>query len=158
MHSYLVNYLPIITKTNLNRCLGKPELEEHFKSLKTLQVQFANVANSQEKDQEEVRRLRELNARYEGEVASFRERETLKANVKTLEKKKAWMVYQEENKRYQEANKTATELKEAYESAAASFQPLEQKIARQERAVSKTQEGQRAKVSHFCSPIPTYWS
>ena len=126
---------------------GQPELEENFKKLKKLQIDYGQAANAQDKEQEEVRRLRALNARYEGEVNTFRERETLKTSVKNMEKKKCWMVYTEEKLQYDDANDAAEKLVDAYKTAAASFKPLEQKIAKQEQSVTRTQEAQKLKVA-----------
>ena len=60
---------------------GNPQREEDFNTLKKLQHQFGQVSNSQEKDEEEVRKLREENARFENEVKNYRE-----VTIKALEK------------------------------------------------------------------------
>lgn len=125
---------------------GNPELEEKFKNLKRLQVEYGSVSSNQDKDEEEVRKLREENARSEGEVKSFREREKLKCTVKTMEKKKAWMVYQEEAKQYEQRNKAAEELQQEYDRAAARFKPLEKKISQQDNLITRTKEALRNKV------------
>ena len=48
-------------------------MEEDFDKLKKMQEDFGRVATHQDKDEEEVRKLKAENARFENEVKNFRE-------------------------------------------------------------------------------------
>lgn len=126
--------------------LGKPELDQQLKELVKLQDNFGSVANDQEKDEIELKKLQEENKRWESEVKSFKERESLKHHVKILEKKKAWLTYKEEVKIFQQLNEKAKELKEKYNQAAARFKPLEKKISENENIATKAQNALANKV------------
>jgi hypothetical protein len=60
-----------------------------------MQGQLGSESLNQEKDELELKKLQEENKRWESDVKSFKERETLKANVKYLEKKKVWLINQQ---------------------------------------------------------------
>ncbi|XP_046650561.1 structural maintenance of chromosomes protein 5-like isoform X2 [Daphnia pulicaria] len=77
------------------KAVGKPELEEQFEELTKMQGQLGNESLNQEKDELELKKLQDENKRWESDVKSFKERETLKANVKYLEKKKVWLINQQ---------------------------------------------------------------
>ncbi len=59
---------------------GNPQLEDDFNKLKKMQDDFGRVATHQDKDEEEVRKLKAENARFENEVKNFREVNLLNKN------------------------------------------------------------------------------
>lgn len=116
-----------------------------------MQSAFGNESQNQEKDQLELKKLQEENKRWESDVKSFMERESLKAGLKILEKKKVWLTYKEEVSRYRELQAKAEELNEKYNKASARFKPLEKRIAGKENLILHSQSALRNKVNKFLS-------
>jgi len=56
-------------------------LEDDFNKLKKMQDDFGRVATHQDKDEEEVRKLKAENARFENEVKNFREVNLLSSSI-----------------------------------------------------------------------------
>lgn len=125
---------------------GKPELEEQFAKLIHMQSVLGSESMNQEKDRDELKKLQDENKRWESDVNSFKERESLKASLKVLEKKKAWLSYKEEVLLYKELQEKADDLSERYDRAAARFKPLEKLVAEKENLCVKSQTALKLKV------------
>ena len=105
-----------------------------------LQAGLGAISTNAEQEKVELSKLKEENKRWESEVQSFKERENLKLSVKLLEKKKVWLRYKDELNLYKRIQQNATNLKQQYDTIAARFKPLEDKIAAKEKLILKTQE------------------
>lgn len=126
--------------------LGKPELEEQFDNLIKLQSVLGSESMNQEKDRDELKKLQEENKRWESDVKSFKERESLKASVKVLEKKRAWLSFKDDLRQYKELQQKADDLVEKYDNAAARFKPLEKIVSEKENLCTKSQNALKLKV------------
>ena len=124
-------------------------MEDQFDSLIKLQSTLGSESFNQEKDENELRKLQEENKRWESDVKSFKERETLKSHVKILEKKKVWLTFKEDVKEFKELQKKAEELSDKYDEAAARFKPLEKKIAEKESLSTKSENSLKFKGFFF---------
>lgn len=111
-----------------------------------MQSEIGSESLNQEKDELELKKLQEENKRWESDVKSFKERETLKANVKTLEKKKLWLIFKEELRQFKQVKEKANEIGVRYERAAARFEPLEKMIAEKEKTCRNTETAVKTKV------------
>lgn len=120
--------------------LGNPNLESYFEELVKLQASLGTISTNAQQEKMELSKLEEENKRWEGEVQSFKERESLKASVKLLEKKRVWLHYKEKLNVYKRLQQNAANLKQQYDTVAARFKPLEDKIAVKEKLILKTQE------------------
>jgi len=122
------------------KAVGNPDLENYFEQLIKLQAGLGAISTNAEQEKVELSKLKEENKRWESEVQSFKERENLKLSVKLLEKKKVWLRYKDELNLYKRIQQNATNLKQQYDTIAARFKPLEDKIAAKEKLILKTQE------------------
>lgn len=111
-----------------------------------MQLALGNESSNQEKDEFELKKLQEENERWESDVKSFKEREKLKTNVKTMEKKKVWLTYKEEARHFMDLQEMATEISTRYDRAAAHFQPLEKQIAEKEKTYQNTETALKLQV------------
>lgn len=126
---------------NYSVCLlGNPNLESYFEELVKLQASLGTISTNAQQEKMELSKLEEENKRWEGEVQSFKERESLKTSVKLLEKKRVWLHYKEKLNVYKRLQQNAANLKQQYDTVAARFKPLEDKIAVKEKLILKTQE------------------
>ncbi len=121
-------------------------MEEQFEHLIKMQSALGSESLNQEKDEVELKKLQEENKRWESDVNSFKERETLKSHVKILEKKKVWLTFKDEVRQFKELQAKSAELKGKYDQAAARFKPLEKKIAEKEGLSMKAQNALKNKV------------
>lgn len=133
-------------------------MEVNFQKLITLQGQLGAVSTNADKDEKEVDKLRSENARAEGEVKVFKEREALKKSKKNLEKKKAWIEHEDQYHVCDEAHKRYKEAKKQYEESTARFKPLEDKIAEGESLIRKSQTVLTQKVSRVLMQMKCYLS
>lgn len=131
------------------KAVGKPELEEQFEELTNMQSALGSESLNQGKDELELKKLQEENERWESDVKSFKEREKLKNNVKTMEKKKVWLTYKEEARHFIELQEQAKEISGRYDRAAAHFQPLEKQIAEKEKTLQNTEHALRLQREKF---------
>lgn len=145
LHTYYISY-----HIFQNDCfVGNPELEQKFDELIKMQAALGSESVNQEKDELELKKLQEENKRWESDVKSFKDREALKENVRILEKKKAWITYKEEVRKFKELQELANQLKEKYEKVTARFKPLEKQISEKESVAVKTQNALKLKVYIF---------
>jgi hypothetical protein len=114
-----------------------------------MQGQLGSESLNQEKDELELKKLQEENKRWESDVKSFKERETLKANVKNLEKKKVWLSFKEELSHFKNLKEKAIEIGKRYAKAASRFEPLEKTIAEKEKTVRDAEAAVKLKVLQF---------
>ena len=112
----------------------------------TMQSSLGSESLNQEKDELELKKLQEENKRWESDVKSFKERETLKVNVKTLEKKKCWLLFKEELSHFKQLKEKANEIGAKYERAEARFEPLKKTIAEKEKTCRNTETAVKTKV------------
>ena len=142
---FIFKHFPVFYNVNtIFTCIqiytGNPDLENHFDQLIKLQNSLGTISTNVDQERVELGKLQEENKRWENEVQSFKERESLKTSVKLLEKKKVWLQYKEELNIYKRCQSHATNLKQQYDKIAARFKPLEEKIAAKEKLILKTQE------------------
>ena len=130
-----------------SKFIGNPEMEKEFQTLITLQANLKAVSTNVSKDEQEVEKLRRDNARAEGEVNLFKEREALKASKLNLEKKKAWIEHEDQWAVCEQAYGVYKDLKKQYEKASSRFKPLETKISEGESLIKKSQASLSQKVS-----------
>ncbi|XP_046447259.1 structural maintenance of chromosomes protein 5-like isoform X2 [Daphnia pulex] len=114
-----------------------------------MQGQLGSESLNQEKDELELKKLQEENKRWESDVKSFKERETLKANVKNLEKKKVWLTFKEELSHFKNLKEKAIEIGKRYAKAASRFEPLEKTIAEKEKTVRDAEAAVKLKRDKF---------
>ena len=119
---------------------GNPDLENYFEQLIKLQASLGTISTNAEQEKVELGKLEEENKRWESEVQSFKERESLKTSVQLLEKKRVWLRYKEELNVYKRLQQNATNMKQQYDTVAARFKPLEDKITAKEKLILRTQE------------------
>ena len=122
-------------------------MESSFQKLIVLQSKLGTVSTNADKDEKEVDKLRNENARAEGEVKVFRERRALKLSMKDLEKKKAWIEHEDQFLVCEDVFKRFKEVKKQYEESSSRFKPLENKIAEGESLIRKSQTALTMKVS-----------
>ena len=70
--------------------------------------------------------------------------------MKHLEEKKAWMVFNEDKKLYEEADEKFKDLDKQYKDASARFKPIEKQIADQEAVTKRLKGVLTSKVSDTC--------
>lgn len=131
------------------KAAGKNEMESSFQKLIVLQSKLGTVSTNADKDEKEVDKLRNENARAEGEVKVFRERRALKLSMKDLEKKKAWIEHEDQFLVCEDVFKRFKEVKKQYEESSSRFKPLENKIAEGESLIRKSQTALTMKRENY---------
>ncbi|XP_071488629.1 structural maintenance of chromosomes protein 5-like [Diadema antillarum] len=143
-----MNHIELLEKTE--QAVGDADLYKDHQTLKERHSNEKELQQQLKNKQDRLGRLRQENSRFERDVERFREREKTLEEIETMEKKKAWLLYDEKRQIFEACKKEKKSLEKLVMERERRAQPLEAKLKGMLKKLSAL-EDQRKAVASDCS-------